>query len=73
MNDRTQVLNYMKRYGSITRIEALSEIGTINLPDKIYQLKREGYAIRTENVKVRRRNGKLVTVARYFLEENEQS
>ena len=61
------ILAYMKATGGITARQALNEIGCMRLASRIHDLRAMGYNIKTENIKVRTRNGKT-TVARYSLD-----
>lgn len=63
-----QVLDYMKNHGSITPLEALNHIGCMRLSARIWDLRKEGYNINTEQIKVKSRAGSAV-VACYSLEE----
>ena len=43
-----KVLDWMKRKGEITSTIAYDELGIIQLPKRIWNLKRMGYTIKTE-------------------------
>lgn len=43
-----KVLDWMKRKGEITSAIAYDELGIIQLPKRIWNLKRMGYTIKTE-------------------------
>lgn len=43
-----RVLDWMKRKGEITSAIAYDELGIIQLPKRIWKLKRMGYTIKTE-------------------------
>ena len=43
-----KVLDWMKRKGEITSVIAYDELGIIQLPKRIWNLKRMGYTIKTE-------------------------
>ena len=61
----------MKKYGSITQLEAYVEIGCVRLPSRIHDLKRKGYAIHREMIRVKKRDGGFAPIAKYsFAEEN---
>lgn len=62
-----KTLNYMKEHGSITPMDALNDYGCFRLASRIADLKRAGYLIRSEKVKVRTRDGSEVYVAQYSL------
>ena len=60
-----QILEYMRKHGSITPLEALEYCGSFRLSARIKDLRDAGHKIRTDH---ETKNGK--TYARYFLEEN---
>ena len=61
-SQKEQILDYLHEHGSITPMEALSEIGCFRLSGRIFELKAEGHDIQTEQMF---RNGKVF--ARYVL------
>ena len=67
MTQCEQILAYMKATGGITARQALNELGCMRLASRIHDLRSQGYKIKSENIKVRTRNGKT-TVSRYSLE-----
>jgi hypothetical protein len=70
----TRLLDYLKNYGSITSLEAIRDLGNTRLSATIFDLKRDGYIIETDTVKVPTRftkpNGDKVftSVAKYTLQ-----
>lgn len=64
-----RIVEYMKKYGSITQYEAFFDVGCFRLASRINDLKRRGYSIRTETVRVKNRHGELVPIAKYSLLE----
>ena len=69
-NNPTQaqdVLDYMKKNGSISIREAIYDLGITRLASRIYELKRTGVAIVSESKKVKARNGRITNVAVYRL------
>lgn len=71
MTQNEKVLEYMKRFGSITQLEALSDLGIMRLASRISDLKKQDYKIKKEMVKSKNRFGENVQFARYSLEESE--
>ena len=69
----SRLLDYLKNYGSITSLEAIRDLGNTRLSATIFDLKRDGYIIDTDMVKVATRftkpNGDKVftNVAKYTL------
>lgn len=52
------VLDYLKKYGTITPYEALLHIGTMKLSTRISELKKEGHLFGSEMVYYRSEYGK---------------
>lgn len=66
-----KIIEYMRTYGTITQLQAYVDIGCWRLASRISDLKRQGYPIRTERIKVKNRDGGFTPIARYSLiEEN---
>ena len=68
-----KIVEYMQKHGTITHREAERDIGCMRLASRICDLKRQGYAIRREMVKVKNRDGDDVPIARYSLAEVENA
>jgi hypothetical protein len=62
-----KIVEYMNKYGSITHKEAERDIGCMRLASRICDLKKRGYAIKTETIKVKNRFGEDVPIAKYSL------
>lgn len=65
-SQKSLVLEYIERNGSITPLEAQKHIGCLRLGARIWDLKHDGYNIVTEMVRVPTRRG-WAFVARYSL------
>ena len=65
-----KVLEYMRRYGSITQLEALRDIGCMRLASRISDLRYQGYAIGRRIKTGKNRDGDDVYFAEYYLEED---
>lgn len=69
---KTRLLDYLKKYGSITSLEAIRDLGNTRLSATIFVLKDEGHSITTEDSKVATRwtnkdgSRKTTTVAKYI-------
>ena len=63
------VLMHMKKYGSITHLEAEREYDCARLASRINELRRMGYAIKTEMVDGKGKHGRKTCYARYRLED----
>lgn len=64
-----RVLDYMKRFGSITTLDAFNDLGITRLSAKIFDLKKQGYDIVGETIKVKNRFGEEAYVKKYMLAE----
>jgi len=68
MTGKQRILEHLKKYGSITQLEAINLYWDWRLSDKIYRLKKDGYAIKTETLKVKRADNTDAYVSKYSLE-----
>jgi hypothetical protein len=64
-NDR--IMDYIKRFGSITQLEALQDLGVMRLASRISDLRSLGYPIISETEVVKNRYGEKCHVKRYRL------
>ena len=64
-----RVLNYIKKYGSITQKQAIDDLGILRLSARIWELRQQGKQISTEYITVKNRYGIKIKVARYRLIE----
>lgn len=69
MTQKERILNHLKRFGSITQLEAINLYWDWRLSDKIYRLKKDGYDIKTETLKVKRADKTDAYVSKYSLED----
>ena len=72
MSQELRIIEYMKKYGSITQLQAYAELGVMRLPSRIFYIKRMGYNIITEMIEVENRFGENCRVARYYLKEQKK-
>ena len=63
-----KVIAYMRQFGSITQLEALSDIGCMRLASRISDLRQQGYAIGRRIKTGKNRYGDSVSFAEYYLE-----
>lgn len=66
-NKEQRVLRYMQDFGSITSLEAISELGDTRLAATIFELKKKGYAIASTTETNVNRYGENVHYSRYSL------
>lgn len=69
MTQCEEILEYMRENGSITPLEALSEIGCMRLASRISELKEAGVKISKTRVPFKTRYGRKSGYAKYKLEE----
>ena len=68
-----RVLRYMQTQGSITRAQAMTDIGVANLTAVIDYLRhRIGVPLKTNFVKSTNRSGEKITYAKYSIEEEDE-
>ena len=67
-----KIIAYMQSHGGITQLDAYLDIGCWRLASRINDLKKQGYAIKRETIKVQNRYGESVAVARYSLQDTEK-
>ena len=66
-NQRTRVLNYMREFGSITSKDAFVDLGIMDLPKRISELRQSGVEINGTPESAKNRYGANVTYMRYSL------
>ena len=71
MAQTEMILKHLQQRGSITPIEALERYGCMRLGARIWDLKRQGYAIQTARQEGVNRRGERVFYARYFINQKE--
>lgn len=72
MNQCEKIIDYIKRYGSITTYEAFTDLGITRLSGRIHDLTQKGYDFNRESITTKNRDGEPVTYTKYsFKEERE--
>ena len=69
MTQREAILWYISENGSITPMEAFSELGITKLATRISEMRKDGMQFKIETVKGKNRYGKPVTYAKYSFVE----
>lgn len=64
-----RVLQYMKDFGSITTLQAFTDLGVTRLSDKIFLLKKRKIKIESERIEVRNRYNDVMHVCEYYIVE----
>lgn len=67
MTQSEAILNYCKLCGSISQLEAASEIGCFRLSARIFDLQKQGHRFLHKSETRRNRFGNPVTFVRYIL------
>lgn len=69
MNQHERIYHYMKDFGSITPIQAFTDLGITKLATRISEMKRKGIPIESQMIKVKNRYGDKTEVMKYSLGE----
>lgn len=69
MTQKKMVMEYIKDFGSISPLEALSDLGIMRLASRVTDLKKDGVKIVKSMEKSKNRYGKTVRYARYRIGE----
>ena len=68
-SQNNQVLQYMREHGSITSLEAFTDLSITRLSGRIYDLKQDGHIIKSEMEEYVNKAGEKSRYARYSLVE----
>lgn len=71
MTQCERVLDFIEEHGSITARQAY-KLGIMRLASRISDLKRAGYKIKSDTVKVKCRDGSISYVSRYSMNKKEE-
>ena len=63
-----RILDYIDKFGSITQLEALQDLGVMRLASRISDLRRLGYPIVSDTDEVKNRFGEKCHVKRYRMD-----
>lgn len=69
MNQRDQIIDYIKRFGAITPMDAFMDLGITKLATRISELKAKGYQFDQHYIHIKNRYGKNVQYMCYRLKE----
>ena len=69
MTQKEQILDYLKRFNTITPMEAFADLGITKLATRVSEMRREGIEFHIETVQRKNRFGKPVRFAKYSLKE----
>ena len=62
-----KILDYIDRFGSITTLQAFTDLGCTRLASRICDLRQKGYAIADKQEKSKNRFGETVHYKRYYI------
>ena len=68
MTQSEKILRHLKKYGSITSWEAITEYRITRLGAIIFELRKDGYIIDSNLVIARNKDGEPIKYARYTLD-----
>ena len=63
-----RIVEYIRQFGSITQLEALQDLGIMRLASRISELRKDGWAIKAEQVAVKNRFQETCYIKKYSLE-----
>ena len=66
-----RIIDYMRRFGSISTLEAFNDLGVARLASRIHDLKGQGYNIISDTKTSKNRYGESVSFKVYRLAEKE--
>jgi hypothetical protein len=69
LSQKEKVLRHLKEIGSLTPIDALKEYSIMRLSSRIYELKDEGYNIKSELISGINKFKEKVSFSKYTLNE----
>ena len=67
ITQRQRVINYIRKFGSITSKEAYNDLGITKLAKRIKELKEQGYEFKTEWERGENRYKEPVSFKKYYL------
>ena len=62
-----RIVQYMKDFGSITTLQAFTDLGCTRLASRVTDLKKQGYDIKSEFVSGKNRYDETVSYKKYYL------
>ena len=67
MSQKKRILQYLKEGKTLNRLNAWDELGCIETPARISELRHEGHIILTNMKTVHNRYGEVVRIAEWFM------
>ena len=72
MTQHESILKYINDFGSITPMEAFSDLGITKLATRISEMKKDGLEFSDDWVQKKNRYGKTVRFKRYWMEVQDE-
>ena len=69
VNQCDRILFYLRRYGSITQLDALRDLGIMRLASRMSDLRKQGIDFKSETIAVKNSMEETCYIKRYFIEE----
>ena len=69
MTQTERIIDYINRFGSITDMNAVEDLGCHRLAARIYDLRKDGYEIIDETIQAKNRFGETTHFKKYMLAE----
>lgn len=69
MTQCERIRKYLKDFGSITQLQALSDLGIMRLASRISEMRQNGEAIEDRIIEVKNRYGETCRVKEYYVEK----
>jgi hypothetical protein len=67
MSQQDRILNYLKEGRTLTRLNSWTELGILEAPARISELRAQGHQIKTQMIPVRNRFDEVVKIAQWTL------
>lgn len=71
MSQKDRVLQYLKKGNVLTRLNAWDELGVIETPARISELRSEGHPIQTSMKPIINRYGETVRIAEWYMKREQ--
>ena len=67
MSQQKRILSYLKQGNELTRLNCWEQLGILEAPARISELRAEGHNIHTEMITIRNKYGEKVRIAKWTL------
>ena len=68
VNQAKRVLRYIEEFGSITSLQAMTDLGVMRLASRITDLKQSGYDIQSRYIHSKNRYGEPIKFKEYYID-----